>query len=254
MTKKGDRVPLENKTAIVTGAASGIGEGIATRLAADGARIAVCDLDQTRGDAVATAVGGIFVEMDVTSMVAVESGVERISAELGRIDILVNCAGADVVKPFLETDEELWRWLVELNYLGVLRTSKAVLTRMVERGEGGRLINIASDAGRVGSSGEAAYSGAKGGVIAFTKTIAREHARHNITANTVCPGPTETPPLLKTVAEGGERYIEAMKKSIPLRRLGKPADVAAAVAFLAADDAGFITGQTLSVSGGLSMV
>ena len=249
-----ERVALDNKIAIVTGAASGIGEGIATRLAADGARVAVCDLDGAQGAAVASAVGGIFVEMDVTSTAAVEGGVERVSAELGPIDILVNCAGADVVKPFLQTDEELWRWLVELNYLGVLRTSKAVLWRMVERGAGGRLINIASDAGRVGSSGEAAYSGAKGGVIAFTKTIAREHARHSITANSVCPGPTETPPLLKTVAEGGERYIEAMKNSIPLRRLGKPADVAAAVAFLADDDAGFITGQTLSVSGGLSMV
>jgi len=247
-------VPLDKKIAMVTGAASGIGEGIATRLAADGARVAVCDVDQTQGAAVASAVEGVFIEMDVTSTAAVETGVERISAQLGPIDILVNCAGADVVKPFLNTDEALWRWLVELNYLGVLRTSKAVLSRMVERGESGRLINIASDAGRVGSSGEAAYSGAKGGVIAFTKTIAREHARHRITANTVCPGPTETPPLLKTVAEGGERYIEAMKKSIPLRRLGKPADVAAVVAFLAADDAGFITGQTLSVSGGLSMV
>jgi 2-hydroxycyclohexanecarboxyl-CoA dehydrogenase len=247
-------VPLDSKIAIVTGAASGIGEGIARRLAADGARVAVCDVDETQGEAVAAQIGGIFVGMDVTSTAAVEGGVERITADLGPVDVLVNCAGADVVKPFLETDEELWRWLVELNYLGVLRTSKAVLSRMVERGAGGRLINIASDAGRIGSSGEAAYSGAKGGVIAFTKTIAREHARQGITANTVCPGPTETPPLLKTVAEGGERFIEALKKSIPLRRLGKPADVAATVAFLAADDAGFITGQTVSVSGGLSMV
>ena len=247
-------MPLDSKIAIVTGAASGIGEGIARRLAADGARVAVCDVDETQGEAVAAQIGGIFVGMDVTSTAAVEGGVERITADLGPVDVLVNCAGADVVKPFLETDEELWRWLVELNYLGVLRTSKAVLSRMVERGAGGRLINIASDAGRIGSSGEAAYSGAKGGVIAFTKTIAREHARQGITANTVCPGPTETPPLLKTVAEGGERFIEALKKSIPLRRLGKPADVAATVAFLAADDAGFITGQTVSVSGGLSMV
>lgn len=239
---------------MVTGAASGIGEGIATRLAADGARVAVCDVDREQGEAVASAVGGVFVEMDVTRTEAVESGVKRIGAEFGPIDILVNCAGADVVKPFLETNEDLWRWVVDLNYFGVLRTSKAVLPGMVERGQGGRLINVASDAGRVGSSGEAAYSGAKGGVIAFTKTIAREHARHGITANSVCPGPTETPPLLKTVAEGGANYIEAMKKSIPLRRLGQPADVAAAVAFFASDDAGFVTGQTLSVSGGLSMV
>jgi 2-hydroxycyclohexanecarboxyl-CoA dehydrogenase len=247
-------VAIENKIALVTGAASGIGEGIATRLAADGAKVAVCDIDSDRGEAVAATVAGVFVELDVTSTQSVEAAVERVSSELGGIDILVNCAGADVVKPFLDTDEDLWRWLVDLNYLGVLRTCKAVLTRMVQRDAGGRIINIASDAGRVGSSGEAAYSGAKGGVIAFSKTIAREHARQGITVNTVCPGPTETPPLLQTVAGGGEKFIEAMKKSIPLRRLGQPADVAAAVAFFAADDAGFVTGQTLSVSGGLSMV
>lgn len=245
---------LENKMAMVTGAASGIGEGIARALTADGARVAVCDIDKARGDKVSQDVpGSISVEVDVTSMASVTSGVAHIVGELGRIDVLVNCAGGDVVKPFLDTDEELWRWLIDLNLMSVLRCAKAVLPAMVERGEGGRLVNIASDAGRVGSSGEAAYSGAKGGVIGFTKTIAREMARYGITANSVCPGPTETPPLKQIVAEGGANYIEAMKKAIPLRRLGQPADVAAAVAFLASDDAGFITGQTLSVSGGLSM-
>jgi 2-hydroxycyclohexanecarboxyl-CoA dehydrogenase len=245
-------VRLSNKVALVTGAASGIGEGIAVALAAEGARVAVCDIDKTKGSEVATAVGGIFVELDVTTSSAVTSGVEHISGELGPIDVLVNCAGTDVVKPFLDTDEDLWRWLIDLNLMGVLRCTKAVLPTMVER-QRGRVVNIASDAGRVGSSGEAAYSGAKGGVIAFTKTVAREVARYGITANTVCPGPTETPPLLKTVEEGGAGYIDAMKKVIPLRRLGKPADVAAAVAFFASDEAGFITGQTLSVSGGMSM-
>jgi 2-hydroxycyclohexanecarboxyl-CoA dehydrogenase len=247
-------VRLSNKVALVTGAASGIGEGIAIALAAEGGRVAVCDIDAAKGPEVAAAVGGIFVDLDVTSSVAVDLAVARITNELGPIDVLVNCAGTDVVKPFLETDEELWHWLIDLNLMGVLRCSKAVLLRMVERGQGGRVVNVASDAGRIGSSGEGAYSGAKGGVIAFTKTIAREMARYSITANTVCPGPTETPPLLKTVAEGGEKYIEAMKKAIPLRRLGKPADVAAAVTFFASDEAGFITGQTLSVSGGMSMV
>ena len=244
---------LDNKLAMVTGAASGIGEGIAHRLSAEGAKVAVCDIDKANGDRVASEVGGTFVELDVTSGESVAGGVERILGELGPIEILVNCAGTDIVKPFLDTDEELWHWLIDLNLMGVLRCSKAVLTTMVERGSGGRLINIASDAGRVGSSGEGAYSGAKGGVIGFTKTIAREMARHQITANTICPGPTETPPLKKTVAEGGANYIEAMKKAIPLRRLGQPEDIAAAVAFFAADDAGFITGQTLSVSGGMSM-
>jgi 2-hydroxycyclohexanecarboxyl-CoA dehydrogenase len=244
----------EGKVALVTGAASGIGEGIARRLGADGARVAVCDIDKVNGARVATAVGGVFVEFDVTSTESVVAGVELVTTELGPTNILVNCAGTDIVKPFLDTDEELWRWLIDLNLMGVLRCSKAVLPGMVERATGGRLINIASDAGRIGSSGEGAYSGAKGGVIGFTKTVAREMARYGITANSVCPGPTETPPLKKTIEEGGENYIDAMKRAIPLRRLGQPADVAAAVSFFAGDDAGFVTGQTLSVSGGMSMV
>jgi 2-hydroxycyclohexanecarboxyl-CoA dehydrogenase len=244
---------LENKVAMVTGAASGIGEAIAKALAADGALVAVCDIDKDLGGAVAGELdGATFVEVDVTSGDAVVSGVDTITRNLGPIDILVNCAGTDIVKPFVETDEELWSWLIDLNLMGVLRCTKAVLPSMIERGAG-RLVNIASDAGRVGSSGEGAYSGAKGGVIAFTKTVAREVARHNITANSVCPGPTETPPLKKTVADGGEKYIQAMTRAIPMRRLGQPADVAAAVAFFASEGAGYITGQTLSVSGGMSM-
>jgi 2-hydroxycyclohexanecarboxyl-CoA dehydrogenase len=168
------------------------------------------------------------------------------------VDILVNVAGADVVRPFLDTDEELWRWLIELNLIGVFRTTKAFLPGMVERGYG-RIVNVASDAGRVGSSGEAVYSGAKGGVIAFTKTIAREVARHGVTANTVCPGPTDTPPLRKTLDQGGEKFITALTRAIPVGRLGLPEDVAVAVAMFASIEAGFITGQTLSVSGGMSM-
>lgn len=245
---------LENKIALVTGAASGIGAGIATRLAAEGARVAVCDIDKVQGDAIAATTGGTFIEFDVTNTESVHAGVTRVSSELGQIDVLVNCAGTDIIKPFLDTDEELWRWLVDLNLMGVLRCAKSVLPLMIERGSGGRLINIASDAGRVGSSGEAAYSGAKGGVIAFTKTIAREMARYGITANNICPGPTETPAMRRSIDEGGGAVIEAIKKAIPLRRLGQPADVAAAVAFFAADDASYITGQTISVSGGLSMV
>jgi 2-hydroxycyclohexanecarboxyl-CoA dehydrogenase len=161
-------------------------------------------------------------------------------------------AGWDELRPFLETDEEFWERVIEVNYKGCLRVTRAVLPGMVERGFG-RVVNIGSDAGRVGSSLEAVYSGAKGAVIAFTKTVAREVARAGVTANTVCPGPTRTA-MLKAMAESGrERLVESLTRAVPMRRLGEPEDVAAAVAFLASERAGFITGQTLSVSGGLTM-
>jgi len=249
-------VGAEGKIAFVTGGGSGIGRAVAARLAAGGARVAVADINETTGKESAAALGGaggIFVPTDVTSAESVAAAAARAIAELGPVDILVNVAGADVVKPFLDTDEELWRWLIELNLMGVFRCTKAFLPGMVERGFG-RIVNVASDAGRVGSSGEAVYSGAKGGVIAFTKTIAREVARNGVTANTVCPGPTDTPPLRKTVAQGGDKFISALTKAIPVGRLGQPEDVAVAVAMFASADAGFITGQTLSVSGGMSMV
>lgn len=248
---------FENKVVMVTGAASGIGEGIARALAAEGARVAVCDVDAERGPAVAAelaaAAASVFVPLDVTSTESVTAGVGRIGGDLGPIDVLVNCAGTDVVKPFLDTDEDLWDWILDLNLMGVLRCSRAVLPGMVERGRGGRVVNVSSDAGRVGNPGESAYSGAKGGVVAFTKTIAREMARHAITANSVCPGPTETPALRRIAEETGDDP-GALVRTIPLRRLGTPADVAAAVAFFASDEAGYVTGQTLSVSGGLTMV
>lgn len=242
------------RVAFVTGAGSGIGRSVAETLGAGGTRVVVADVDETNGKTVAASIdGSVYVELDVTSPDAVDEAAMRARREAGDVDILVNCAGADVVKPFLDTDEELWKFLVELNLVGVFRTTKAFLPGMIERGYG-RIVNIASDAGRVGSAGEAVYSGCKGGVIAFTKTIAREVARHGITANSVCPGPTETPPLQKMVAEGGDKYIAAMVRGIPLGRLGQPSDVAAAVAFFASEAAGFVTGQTLSVSGGMSMV
>lgn len=245
---------FESKVAIVTGGASGIGEGIARALGAEGARVAVCDVDADRGAAVAGEVAGAaFVPMDVTITESVTAGVEQVTGDFGGVDVLVNCAGTDVVKPFLDTDEDLWGWILDLNLTGVLRCTKAVLPGMVERGRGGRVVNVASDAGRVGNRGEAAYSGAKGGIVAFTKTIAREMARHGITANSVCPGPTETP-ALRRIAEETGNDPEALVRSIPLRRLAQPADVAAAVAFFASDEAGYVTGQTLSVSGGLTMV
>jgi len=241
------------KVAFVTGSASGIGESIARRLSLEGLSVAVADRDEERGKAVSESLPrSVFVPVDVTSMASVTKAVDSVTDELGPIGILINCAGGDVVKPFVETDESLWYDLVELNFMGVLRCTRAVLPGMIER-SAGRIVSIASDAGRVGSSGEAVYAGCKGGVIAFMKTVAREVARYGVTANTVCPGPTATPPVTKMLSEGSERYIEALKRSIPMRRLGEPEDIAAAVEYLVSDGAGYVTGQTLSVNGGLTM-
>jgi 2-hydroxycyclohexanecarboxyl-CoA dehydrogenase len=190
----------------------------------------------------------------VTDSGSVGSAVAEVQERLGPIDVLVNNAGWDELRPFLDTDEAFWDRVIEINFKGALRTCHLVVPGMVERGYG-RVINIGSDAARVGSSLEAVYSGAKGGVVAFTKTLAREVARQGVTANAVCPGPTETPMLEQMMAEGdhGARVLEAIRRAVPMRRLGRPEDVAAAVAFLASERAGFITGQTLSVSGGLTM-
>ena len=237
----------------MTGAASGMGAAIAARLDADGARVVVADIQAGMGAEVAASLtGGMFVEMDLSRPESVAAAAQQVLAEVGTVDILVNCAGFDVVMPFLDTDEDLWDSLIAVNLYGPLRTTKAFLPGMVEQGWG-RIVNISSDAGRVGSSGEGVYSACKGGQIAFTKTIAREVARTGVTVNCVCPGPTDTPPVRRTLAEGGERYMQALVRAIPMRRLGQPTDIAAAVAYLVSEDAGFVTGQTLSVSGGLSM-
>src|SRR3954468_24994310 len=241
---------MAERVAMVTGGARGIGRGIALALAADGRNVAVADLLEEEAAATAEEAGGIAVSMDVTDSDSVAAAVER----AGPIDILVNNAGWDEARPFLETDEAFWDRVLDINFKGGLRTTRAVLPGMVERGWG-RVVNIGSDAGRVGSSMESVYSGAKGGVIAFTKTLARELARSGVTANTVCPGPTRTPMLEGMAAGGeeGERLMDALVRAVPMKRLGTPEDVAAAVAFLASEEAGFITGQTLSVSGGLTM-
>jgi 2-hydroxycyclohexanecarboxyl-CoA dehydrogenase len=215
--------------------------------------VAVGDLRAEDAAAVAAEVGGAAVALDVTSGESVGAAVQAAEGELGApVDILVNCAGWDDLRPFLQTDEDFWRRVVEINFLGVLRTTRAVAPGMAERGWG-RIVSIGSDAGRVGSSGESVYSGAKGGVIAFTKTLAREVARAGVTANTVCPGPTDTPLLQGMIEAQGSKLIDAMTRAVPMRRLGQPEEVADAVAFLASDGAGYITGQTLSVSGGLTM-
>jgi len=237
---------MAERVALVTGGARGIGRAIAAQLAEHGRIVAVGDLHEAED------VGALAVQLDVTDSASVAAAVERVESELGPIEILVNNAGWDEARPFLETDEPFWDRVIEINFKGGLRVTRAVLPGMVERGWG-RLVNIGSDAGRVGSSLESVYSGAKGGVIAFTKTIAREVARSGVTANVVCPGPTKTAFLDRIAGEGGERLVESLERAVPMRRLGEPEDVAAAVAFLASEEAGYITGQTLSVSGGLTM-
>jgi 2-hydroxycyclohexanecarboxyl-CoA dehydrogenase len=238
----------------VTGGGRGIGHAIVHELAAHGHRVAVADIVDDAAEEAAAHVGGAAVLLDVTDTRSVDKAVSQVEEQLGPIDILVNNAGWDEMRPFLETDEAFWDRVINLNFKGCLRTCRRVVPGMVERGYG-RVINIGSDAARVGSSFEAVYSGAKGGVVAFTKTLAREIARSGVTANSVCPGPTQTPMLEQVTAATPDsaRTIEAMVRAVPMRRLGTPEDIAAAVAFLASERAGFITGQTLSVSGGLTM-
>lgn len=250
---------MTERVAVVTGGGRGIGKQICLALAADDRSVAVADLRSTEASETATAVtsaGGraLAVVMDVTSGDSVNQGLLQVVDELGPVEILVNCAGWDELKPFLDTDEAFWDRIIEINYKGVLRTTHGCLPAMKSCGFG-RIVNIASDAARVGSSLEAVYSGAKGGVIAFTKTIAREMARSGITANVVCPGPTATPLLDEMVEAGsdGDKVIGAMTRAVPMKRVGQPEEVASAVAYLASEQSGFITGQTLSVSGGLTM-
>ena len=231
---------MSERVALVTGAAGGIGSATARHLAAGGCRVAVCDLRADAADAVAREVGGVAVELDVTSPASVADAVSSIESSLGPVDIAVNNAGWDKLKPFLDTDEEFWAKVIEINFTGALRVTHAVLPGMLDRGWG-RIVNVASDAGRVGSSSESVYSGAKGGVIAFTKTIAREAARRGVTANALCPGPTRTPLLESMTAAGGERLVDALTRAVPMRRLAEPDDIAPAIAFLASEQARFIT-------------
>ncbi|MBJ7337529.1 3-oxoacyl-ACP reductase family protein [Mycolicibacterium sp.] len=248
------------RVAFVTGAAQGIGAGISEALGANGFRVAVADLNLEAAEATArriTDAGGeaIAVHVDVTDTESVRGAVKTTVAELGDVEVAVNNAGWDDFMPFLDTTEDFWNRILDINFKGALRVSQAVVPGMVERSFG-RVVNIGSDAGRVGSSLEAVYSGAKGGIIAFSKTLAREVATKGVTVNTVCPGPTDTPALRKFADSSGQdadKVLGGMTRSVPMKRLALPSDIAAAVAFFASDAAGYITGQTLSVSGGLTM-
>ncbi|MET0152134.1 MAG: glucose 1-dehydrogenase [Candidatus Binatia bacterium] len=243
---------LKDTVALVTGAGRGIGRAIAERLAAEGAKVAVLDIDEATASATAEAVGGVGVRTDVTDGASVRAAVAESERRLGPVTILVNNAGWDKAEPFVKSSEETWDKVLAINLKGPIRMTRAVLDGMIERRRG-RIVTVSSDAGRVGSSGEAVYSAAKAGVIGFSKTLARELARYSINVNVVCPGPTNTQ-LLRDVAPQSPKLIEALTRAVPFGRIGEPHEIAAAVAFLASDDAGFITGQTLSVSGGLTMV
>jgi 2-hydroxycyclohexanecarboxyl-CoA dehydrogenase len=251
---------MSNRVAMITGGAQGIGRGIALALGVEGFQVAIADLnlgaaEETAKEIVAAGGAAIAVQANITETASVESAVRTITTELGPIDVVVNNAGWDDFMPFLSTTEDFWDRILDINFKGALRVTKTVVPGMIERGFG-RVINIGSDAGRVGSSLEAVYSGAKGGIIAFSKTLAREVATTGVTVNTVCPGPTDTPALRAFANNSGQdadKVIGGMTRAVPMKRLGSPEDVGAAVAFFASDATGYITGQTPSVSGGLTM-
>jgi 2-hydroxycyclohexanecarboxyl-CoA dehydrogenase len=250
---------MSNRVALVTGGAQGIGRGIARSLGEQGFRVAVADLNLELAQQTAKEIGAdggtaSAVSIDVTDTGSVTAAVRSVEAEFGPVEVVVNNAGFDDFMPFVKTTEEFWDRILDVNFKGALRVVHAVVPGMLDRGFG-RVINIGSDAGRVGSSLESVYSGAKGGIIAFTKTLAREVAANGVTANTICPGPTDTPALRRFADGAGdaEKVIAGMTRAVPMRRLGTPEDIGPAVAFFASDGAGFITGQTLSVSGGLTM-
>ena len=245
---------FNGKTVLVTGAASGIGLATAAAFAKAGARVVLTDINAAAGEKEAAALkaaGGdaAFIQLDVTSLASAEAVAAQVRADFGRLDVLVNAAGWDIIQPFMDNTPEYWAKIVSLNFMGPVQTARALLPLLIESGSG-RIVNVSSDAGRVGSFGETVYAGAKGGVIAFTKSLAREMTRKQVRVNCVCPGPTDTP-LFRTQPE---KMQVALIGAIPMKRLGQASEVADAVLFFASDRSSFVTGQVLSVSGGLTMV
>ncbi len=243
---------LDGKTVVVTGAASGIGLATSETIAGAGASVVMADLsvDNGRREADRLRSAGFdtrFEVLDVSSAASVDDFAARVLGQ-GEVHVLVNCAGWGKAQPFMENEASFWDRVVDINMMGPIRLAKAFLGPMIER-RSGKIVNVSSDAGRVGSSGETVYAGAKGGLISFSKSLAREMARFSINVNCVCPGPTETPMLMALP----EKHLEAFKRAIPMKRFGKPTDVADAILFLASSRSDYITGQTLSVSGGLTM-
>lgn len=247
-----------NTTAFVTGAGSGIGRAVALRLAQDGAAVGIADINldgarATEAEIIAAGGRAHAVRADIADLKQAQAAVDAVRDALGPIGILVNNAGWDRIEPFTQNSPDLWDKLIAINLKGPIYCTRAVLDDMIAAGRG-KIISISSDAARVGSTGEAVYSACKGGIISFSKTLARELARHHINVNVICPGPTDTALLAEiTAGEQGAKVIETMKRAVPMRRLGAPGDIAGAIAFFASADADFITGQVLSVSGGLTM-
>lgn len=250
---------LKEKVVVITGAAGGIGRQLCRRFCEEGSVVVGLDLNDEGLNSLREELSEFskqlsVAKLDITDHAAVSDAINGIHARTGRIDILVNNAGWDVAMQFVETTPEFWDKVISINLRGPLNLQHAVVPLMIEAG-GGKIINIASDAGRVGSSGESVYSACKGGIIAFSKTLARETARKDVRVNVVCPGPTDTALLRSFTGDGeyGQKIYDGLKRAIPLKRLGQPEDIPGAVAFLASDDANFITGQVISVSGGLTM-
>ena len=250
---------LAGKTVVVTGGGGGIGAATCLRFAEEGARVVVLDVNESAARDVAAKIGAAqgqatAIAVDLTDYDATVTAVGHIEEEVGPIDVLVNCVGWDVFTPFLKSGPDFWTKIIDINLRGILNITHPVLTRMAERGSG-RIVSLASDAARSGSSGESVYAACKAGIIAFSKTIAREHARQGITANVVCPGVTETAMLEKFMEAAGdkEKLRMAFTRAVPMGRLGRPEDLPGAILFFASDDAAYVTGQVVSVSGGLTM-